>query len=26
MSAWWFNYPGLLQITKFEFACLSGWM
>ena len=26
MGAWWFNYPGLLQITKFELACLSGWM
>ena len=26
MSAWWFNYLSLLQITKFELACLSGWM
>ena len=26
MGAWWFNYHGQLQITKFELACLSGWM
>ena len=26
IGAWWFNYPGLLQITKLELACSSGWM